>query len=102
MSVRELLRIQSFPDWLKIDKSYMIGHRMAGNAVPPLLAEEVGKKIREALDENVPLSDEDYLSARGMALKHHLKVKSGRGSGKSLQKKLPIPEEVSANSVELV
>lgn len=104
MSVRELLRIQSFPDWLKIDKSYMVGHRMAGNAVPPLLAEEVGKKIKEALDDNIPLSNEDYLDARGMALKHHLKVKSGRGSGKSLQKKAPAPEELptSTTVAELV
>lgn len=87
-SVRELLRIQSFPDWLKIDKPYRIGHRMAGNAVPPILAEEVGKKIKQALDESKPVTKEEYLKGREHALKHYLKVQSGRGSGKKLTKQL--------------
>jgi DNA (cytosine-5)-methyltransferase 1 len=87
MAVQEIQRIQSFPDWLKINKPYMAGHRLVGNAVPPLLAESVGIQIKKALDEHVLISTDEYLEGRESALKNHLRVASGRGSGKSLAKK---------------
>ena len=61
MSVRELGRFQSFPDWFEfMGKVTTGGHRrrfevpqysQVGNAVPPLLAEAVGTHIRSLLHE---------------------------------------------------
>lgn len=49
ITVREAARIQSFPDWFEFDSTKHIGHLQVGNAVPPVLAREVGEKILEAL-----------------------------------------------------
>lgn len=83
LAIEELKRIQSFPDWLSIKKSYMVGHRLVGNAVPPLLAEAVGTQIRIAFDNSELLDNETYKRMRVHALSNNLVVRSGRGSGKS-------------------
>lgn len=45
LSRRELCRIQTFPDNVRIAGSYLDAHRQIGNAVPSLLAEVVGREI---------------------------------------------------------
>lgn len=47
LSRRELCRIQTFPDDVRITGSYLEAHRQIGNAVPSLLAETVGREIRK-------------------------------------------------------
>ncbi len=46
LSRRELARIQTFPDNVRIAGTYADAHRQIGNAVPSLLAEVVGREIR--------------------------------------------------------
>lgn len=60
LTVREYARLQSFPDWYKFLGKYTTGgHRrrkecprytQVGNAVPPLLAEAIGKTLRAILE----------------------------------------------------
>ncbi len=55
MSVREVARVQTFPDDFKfIYKNVDLGYKMIGNAVPVNLAYHVAMSIRIALDKHVP------------------------------------------------
>lgn len=49
LSVREAARLQSFPDWFEFKGSIGFQQQQVGNAVPPLLAKSVFKKIVEYL-----------------------------------------------------
>lgn len=50
-TVREAARIQSFPDHFIFTGSVVQQFAQVGNAVPPLLAEAVGRSIRAMIDE---------------------------------------------------
>lgn len=53
ITVREAMRLQSFPDWFKIISSSKQGKNLIiGNAVPPLLAYKIAKKIKLYLEGN--------------------------------------------------
>jgi len=61
MTVTELARLQSFPDWFEFRSKETTGsHRrkvevpqytQVGNAVPPLMAQAIGELIRDLLDD---------------------------------------------------
>jgi DNA (cytosine-5)-methyltransferase 1 len=51
LTVREAARLQTFPDRVRFAGPPSAAFRQIGNAVPPLLAEVVGKRVKRALDE---------------------------------------------------
>ena len=50
LSIREAARIQTFPDSFRFAGFPSSRYRQIGNAVPPLLAENVGRSLRQTLD----------------------------------------------------
>lgn len=54
LTVREAARIQTFPDRVRFAGPPSAAFRQIGNAVPPLLAEKVGRQIAKAIDRGVP------------------------------------------------
>lgn len=62
-SVREIGRIQSFPDWFKFEgRNIKSKYQQIGNAVPPRLAYELGKQILEALEGKDQREGKSYLT----------------------------------------
>lgn len=53
VTVREMARLHSFPDWFRFHGTKWHGARQIGNSVPPLLAEAVAAKIMSVLGVNV-------------------------------------------------
>lgn len=51
ITVREAARLQTFPDWYRFAGPPSAAFKQIGNAVPPLLAENLGKAIRQALED---------------------------------------------------
>jgi DNA (cytosine-5)-methyltransferase 1 len=49
LSMRELCRLQTFPDDVRIAGSHASVHKQLGNAVPSLLAEVIGREVRRQL-----------------------------------------------------
>jgi DNA (cytosine-5)-methyltransferase 1 len=49
LSMRELCRLQTFPEDVAITGAYRAVHKQVGNAVPSLLGEVLGRAIREQL-----------------------------------------------------
>jgi DNA (cytosine-5)-methyltransferase 1 len=54
ISIREAARLQSFPDdfyfeGVKEEKNRTAAFKQIGNAVPPLMAEQIAEKLREIL-----------------------------------------------------
>jgi DNA (cytosine-5)-methyltransferase 1 len=49
LSIREAARVQTFPDWFRFAGEPSHRYRQIGNAVPPLMAEAVGRAVLGAL-----------------------------------------------------
>ena len=62
-SVREISRIQSFPDWFRFDgRSIKSKYQQIGNAVPPRLAYELASQIVKVLKGEDLRGDNSYLT----------------------------------------
>lgn len=69
ISVREAMRLHSYPDWFRLHVTKWHGFREVGNSVPPLLARAVAKEVVLALGlaprrrkDELPLGDTSLLS----------------------------------------
>lgn len=69
ISVREALRLHSYPDWFRMHKTKWHGFREVGNSVPPLLAKSIASQILQAMNiapvkptESIELGEESLLS----------------------------------------
>jgi DNA (cytosine-5)-methyltransferase 1 len=60
ITVREAARLHSYPDWFRFHVTKWHGFRQVGNSVPPLLANAIASKIRQALGVTVPQPDIVY------------------------------------------
>ena len=80
ISVREAARLQSFPDGFVFEGTMNPAFRQIGNAVPPLMAAEMARVIREALSD----------AASRLALGSHLDgYQSSSGSNRSSRSTAP-------------
>ncbi len=52
LSVRELARLQSFPDDFEFKSSSISQQQQVGNAVPPLMAQAIAKTIKQMIKKN--------------------------------------------------
>jgi len=71
LSVREAARLQTFPDWFRFAGEPSHRYRQIGNAVPPLLAEAIGRRLRIVLDRNVGHRKLDATTPRAKLLDWH-------------------------------
>lgn len=63
-SVREIARIQSFPDWFVFGgRSVKSKYQQIGNAVPPRLAYEVALEIINTLEGHKPTTFDDFINS---------------------------------------
>jgi DNA (cytosine-5)-methyltransferase 1 len=54
LTVREAARLQTFPDRYRFAGPPSAAFRQIGNAVPPLVGEQLGRSVRESLDDPHP------------------------------------------------
>ena len=72
LSIREAARVQTFPDHFRFAGQPSHQYRQIGNAVPPLLAEAIGRNLRWMLSRRGPAPKSDSDSFRENLMKWHV------------------------------
>ena len=67
LTVREAARLQTFPDRFRFAGPPSAAFRQIGNAVPPLLGEQLGRAIRSCLDDPRPAGPSTQQIAAALA-----------------------------------
>jgi DNA (cytosine-5)-methyltransferase 1 len=65
LTIREAARIQSFPDAFRLAGNTGDAFRQIGNAVPPLMAEAIGEKVKAILAKIESLPDATAMRIAG-------------------------------------
>lgn len=63
LSIREICRLQTFPDSYKISGEYRSCQRQVGNAVPPAIGEMLGREVRRQLLGEKPHRRNSFIPA---------------------------------------
>jgi DNA (cytosine-5)-methyltransferase 1 len=93
LTVREAARIQTFPDWFQLPGQSTSAFRLIGNAVPPLLAEAVGRGVKQYLAASLPARSLSPLPKSASQAVKWLKVAVAQASaGTRHIRELPMPE----------
>ena len=71
LSVREAARVQTFPDRFRFAGQPSLRLRQIGNAVPPMLAEAVGRQVRIALEHEGAAPRSESFEFRARLLEWH-------------------------------
>jgi len=71
LSIREAARIQTFPDWFRFAGEPSHRYRQIGNAVPPLLAEAIGRAMHAALKKPIRKRRQNSEAFRSALLAWH-------------------------------
>lgn len=71
LSIREAARVQTFPDRFRFAGAPSHQYRQIGNAVPPLLAEAMGRSLRQVLSRKGPAPKRNQGGFRGDLLQWH-------------------------------
>jgi DNA (cytosine-5)-methyltransferase 1 len=75
LTLRECIRIQSFPDWFEFHGSKTSKQQQIGNAIPPLIAEKLANHFKKILYENI---DAPYGETDGLLLGFYLTKANSR------------------------
>ena len=110
VTVREMARLNGFPDWFRFNVTKWHGARQIGNAVPPPLAQAIATQIMKALgvqpvrpERTVSLGDEALLSLDMSGAAEYFGVdapssRRDRKSGAKKRKQIDIERERLAQS----
>lgn len=72
LSIREMARIQTFPDTYQFTGRYRDATRQIGNAVPPALSEVLARQImRQFFDEDIPIKPRYQISKNTEVPRRH-------------------------------
>lgn len=104
ITVREMARLQGFPDWFRFHATKWHGARQVGNSVPPPLARAVAREIMKALGRTptkpacppLPLGNEGLLTMTVTQAADHFDVPppSGKRERRGKSDQLPAADDV--------
>jgi DNA (cytosine-5)-methyltransferase 1 len=75
LTLRECARIQSFPDWFEFRGSKTSKQQQVGNAIPPLIAENLANHFGQIMEQN---TDAPYGDTEGALLGFYLTKANSR------------------------
>lgn len=98
LTVREVARLQTFPDWFRFEGARSHAFVQIGNAVPPALATAISKSIKSSLRTNI----QNMISQRTTSNRIHAfrqKIWNWKPSGSNLWRRIGEPWPVLVSTI---